>query len=59
MRTKLIGVRIEAIERGVIDPGSEPRFDDLSDQFEPASQTEVGICRFFSLLLLIELFELL
>ena len=45
MRPELVGVGVEAVERGVEDPRPEPGLDDLGDQLEPAGQAVVGVLR--------------
>ena len=42
---ELVGVGVEAVERGVEDPGAEAGLDDLGDQLEPARQAEIRVLR--------------
>ena len=43
MRAELVGVGVEAVERGVEDPRAEVRLDDLGDQLQAAGQAEIGV----------------
>ncbi len=53
---ELVGVGVEAVERGVVDPRAEAGLDDLRDQFQPPRQAEVGVRRLAGVVL-VELFE--
>ena len=56
VRSELVGVGVEAVERCVEDAGAEVGLDDLRDQLETAGQAEIGVLRPV-LLFLGELFQ--
>ena len=43
MRSELVGVGVEAVERGVEDPRAEVGLDDLRNQLETSGQAEIGV----------------
>ena len=43
VRSELVGVGVEAVERGVEDPRAEVGLDDLRDQLEASGQAEIGV----------------